>query len=489
MKTPAQLVARYRKLREQPLWSLLAGDHAPVVVALLEQHLINEARTLAASTLHEKVGRDLVELRAQGEDLPRTAQSYIAEWVSNGFLERRFPAGAVEEEYELSAEALRAIRFVSALNVPRAAATASRLEAVIELLSSLAVETDPDPSSRVAALESEVAVLNEQIAAIRAGRLNPSPPERSLEKLLEGSSLSLELSEDLRQVRNQFEQLNRSLRERLLDTEGSRGDVLQAIFAGVDLIAESEPGQTFAALWRLLMDPEQSARLQDSINAVLSRPFSDGLPPKDRQALRRLSRSLLERGGAVHEVSQAFARSLKTFVQSREYREARRLHNVIAEAQRAVVEIKNEARPTELVGVTLTLSTGRIGSVSQLVLHDPDLHAPDEDMSRAESGAPDLAALAAMIQQADIDFRLLRANIEAVLALTGQASIAQVTRQFEPTQGLGSIVGYLHLGYRYGVAGEGAETVSWTGADGVRRATSIPRIFFLRENFNDHARV
>jgi len=41
--------------------------------------------------------------------------------------------------------------------------------------------------------------------------------------------------------------------------------VLDALFAGVDVIGESDAGKTFAAFWRLLTDPEQSATLEKRI--------------------------------------------------------------------------------------------------------------------------------------------------------------------------------------------------------------------------------
>lgn len=68
-------------------------------------------------------------------------------------------------------------------------------------------------------------------------------------------------------MRDQFEQLNRELRERIMDSDGNRGEVLDSLFAGIDLIAESEAGRTFSAFWRLLTDPEQAAMLEESSTA------------------------------------------------------------------------------------------------------------------------------------------------------------------------------------------------------------------------------
>jgi len=84
-------IATYSRMRKQPLWRLLASTNGPVIIGLLQSHLYDNERSLPASIMHERIGRDLESLRSQGEDLPQTAQAYIAHWVSEGFLERRFP--------------------------------------------------------------------------------------------------------------------------------------------------------------------------------------------------------------------------------------------------------------------------------------------------------------------------------------------------------------------------------------------------------------
>ncbi|HEX8954951.1 MAG TPA: DUF3375 family protein, partial [Burkholderiaceae bacterium] len=73
-------LAVLRQLREQPLWRLLAATNAPAYVSLMQSLLFESDKTLPASALHERLGRALEDLRATGEDLPQTAQGYVAEW-------------------------------------------------------------------------------------------------------------------------------------------------------------------------------------------------------------------------------------------------------------------------------------------------------------------------------------------------------------------------------------------------------------------------
>jgi hypothetical protein len=101
--------------------------------------------------------RDLEELRARGDDFPQTAHAYVASWLSDGYLERRFPPGFTEGEYELSTATVEAIRFVSAIAEPHSAATESRLSLVIQALAGLAEDTDTDKQRRIERLNIQAA--------------------------------------------------------------------------------------------------------------------------------------------------------------------------------------------------------------------------------------------------------------------------------------------------------------------------------------------
>jgi hypothetical protein len=74
-----------------------------------------------------------------------------------------------------------------------------------------------------------------------------------------------------------------------------------------------------------------------------------------------------------------------------------------------------------------------------------------------------------------------------VLETYSQASVGDVLKQHPAVQGLGSVVGLVALGSKYGYKSETVETVSWTGNDTQRRSARIPKIFFLRERIDELA--
>lgn len=478
-------IAIYRRMRTQPLWRLLAANNAPTVIGLLQTHLYETERRLPASIFIERIARDLEELRAQGEDFPQTAQAYVSAWLGEGYLIRRFLPGATEEEYELSTPSIEAIRFVSNLIQPHSATTETRLALVIQALVQLAEDTDTDQKRRINRLIAERTRINKEIESIDKGKMRVLSHDAALERIREIICLADDLSGDFHRVRDQFEQLNRDLREKIVDNEGNRGDILNALFAGIDLISESESGKTFSAFWRLLTDPEQAAILDQALDNVLSREFATQLNAKDRRFLLRLMRNLLEQGGTVHEVLQTFARSLKHFVQSREYLEQRRLNQLLKDAQHAALTLKDEVTVTSNLQYSLELTSGHLQSFSQWTLYDPSLQAEPEQMKKGDLPSIDLHSVGMWVAQSEIDFRTLQANIDATLEECNQASIADVLDRFPANQGLGSVIGLLTLGCKHGIKSDTHETVAWIGDDNHHRSACIPKIFFLKGHINE----
>lgn len=482
MNTP-RATASLRALRQQPLWQLLAADKAPTVLALLRALLGDGESALPGSVLHERLARELDALRAAGENLPQSAQAYVAEWLRQGWLVRRLPEGAAEEIVELSVDAAAALRFVATLVAPKSAATESRLATVINQLTRLADETDANPERRVAALQAERERIDREIAALRGGIVRTLPAERALERAREIIALADELVGDFRRVRDDFDRLNRSLRQSLVENEGSRGEVLEALFAGIDVIGESDAGRTFAAFWRLLTDPLQSAAMFEALDAVIGRPFARSLSARERRFLVGLTATLMNEGSGVHDVLQRFARSLKAFVQSREFREQRRLYALLREATRGALAAKDAVRPNQTLDFGLTLTSSRIRSVSQWQLYDPAERIADSAMAAETPTDLSLDAVAELVRQSEIDFRTLRAHVRDALGRVPQVSVGELLQAYPAEQGLGSVVGYVALGARHGELTPGSERVSWVGADAQRRSAKVPALYFIRERY------
>lgn len=487
MKTLARQTS-WQRLRQQPAWTLLAARHAPMVAALLHGLLLDGERQLPASLLHERLARELEDLRDHGVDAQRNAKAYVADWLAAGWLERRFPEGSSEEQYELSTAAITALRFLAGLDTSRSVATESRLALVSRELVQLARQTDADPRSRLEELLAQRQRLDTQIDAARKGQVEVLDPARALERAREIIALADELSEDFRHVRDAFQDLDRGFRERIIDDDRQRGEVLEALFAGVDVIAESEAGRSFEAFWALLTDAEQSSELEAAIDAVTGRPFARELAREERGFLLHLTRTLLGRGGHVHEVLQHFARSLKGFVQSHAYLEQRRLHRLLKQARADALSLRDTLRSQQPIGYRLVQSSARIDSPSRWRLHDPREGAVDGRMAEAEGAAISLDSVGELVARSEIDFASLKQHLRQMLKQHDQCSVGEVLARYPAAQGLGSVVGYVALGSRHGMRVPGRyEAIGWQGDDGQARRARIPLLYFRQESRHELA--
>ena len=172
---------------------------------MLQTLLLDNEKTLSSSVLRERLTSEIEQLRSSGEELPQPAQAYLADWLGQGWLTRRFPVGASEEEYELTTDAANAIRFINTLLRPRLAATESRLATVMQQLTRLAEETDPNPTSRLMALMAERARIDREIESVQSGGVKALAEDRALERIREIIALADELAGDFRRVRDEFE--------------------------------------------------------------------------------------------------------------------------------------------------------------------------------------------------------------------------------------------------------------------------------------------
>lgn len=441
---------------------------------------------MAAPLLFEAVEADLDELRAHGFELPRTAVQYCGDWLASGYLVRR-PGQAREEVYELSEGALVAIRFVEQLADPRPSVTESRLATIVERIHQLSVDTDPDVTRRIAALTVERDRIDARIAALSAGETDVLPEDRALERVVDILSLTAEVPEDFARVRASLEQLNRDLRARLVEEPESRGAVLDDVFRGVDLLAESDAGRSFAAFYALVLDAERSATFEDEVDELMRRPFARGLTREQVRTLSRLLPALQDGGSEIHQVMTSFSRSLRRFVQSEELAEDRRVHRLAREALAEASSLAEQVQPYRSLGIDLRLTAVTASQISALRLLNPADSETSELVASAPSATADLAALREFVRASEIDLDELTRNVNEVLAERGPSTLAEILDARPATQGVASVVGLLVLAEEHATRTDSGrlEHVQWptTSADGgVRpqetRGATVPEYLF-----------
>ncbi|MDR1421891.1 MAG: DUF3375 domain-containing protein [Coriobacteriales bacterium] len=476
-RVAARAVTLRRLQESEPGLQLLRKETLPAVAAVLNEHLGGQQRVRTAAEFLESLEGDLPALRDHGFDLPRSAQEYLADWVSARLIIRR-PGEGREETVELSPSALAAIRFVSDIEAPRSSVTSSRLTNVADLLSSLARDTNPDPTAYVEALMREKERIERAVAEVDAGRWQPISDSEALERLAEIVHLASEVPGDFARVSEDIESLNKNLREQIIQQAGGRGDILDQIFAGVDDIEDSEAGRSFNAFYYLVLDPEQANAFDEAVDAILSREFALALSDSESIGLRRWLSVLQAESSQVRGVMTGLARNLRRFVESHAFKEHRRLADALAEAKQVVLEASRHVRPQAPSRYELPASSVSIFSLSSWSLYNPSETRVERPIKTLDEQPLDLEELRKRVRLSEIDFDELRRAVSQVLDDRASASIAEILEQHPATQGLASVIGLMVLADAVGMRSPESESLSWRAADGQARVVQAARHIF-----------
>lgn len=477
-------VLRYRHLQQEaPEWSLLRARTAALIVAVIQEHFPPERRIRPAAELIAELDQDLERLREAGAEFESTAAAYVAGWVAAGYLIRRPGETRGSETLAPSAAALNATAMVSGIESPQRAASASRLGSIASNLFALQRDSDPNQATRLALLEAERDATQARIAEVYSGDFEVLDSESARERVFETLGLAHEVPVDFARVRSTIEELSRELRTKILDDTAEGGATLSNVFRGVDLLAESEAGRSVNGFYDVILDAEQSARLQEAITAILSRDFAADLPAQARSDLSTLLARLEDEAATVRQTMLLLSRSLRHFVLSRQYEEHRRLRQLIQRCQSLAVQVSGHHRPEKSMNLELVRIGMQISSISALKLHNPGEGRVPSEFSRHDTEQVDFSALAAEAHESDIDFEELRGNVVATLRQAGRpVTVAQVLADHPATQGLASIVGLMVLGAEHGeTAEDGTEQVALE-----RRTVTLPTITFRTEAFENH---
>ncbi|MEG1167673.1 DUF3375 domain-containing protein [Gordonibacter sp.] len=486
-----------QRLKDESIaWKLLRSKRAPLVIAILDAHFTGDVRRIAVPEFISLVDIDLEDARFRTSiEVRRSAQAYCERWRADGYLIRRSVPQSRQETYELSSGALAAIQYAKRLMQPHRTATQSRLGLIIDQISSLALATDDNEEHRRQALLEERARLDAQINLLDQGQFEVIDEEKALEKARDIVNLAREIPVDFVHVRNDFEQINRSLYDTIINYDEGHKEILADIFDGVDEIAQTASGQSFKGFYSLLRNADLSETLQDDIDSILECDFAVKLGPEDRRFLRGLMQVFIDQSQEVNGVMTSFAHGLRRFVQSQNYRQERALKKHIDRALGRAHRMVEYYPSTYPLRDELNLTSVQIAPVSRWKLKNPaeNQAVPLSDVVVSESEEITFEQLREIARETEIDFFELAQNVNDCLSslevhVGGEAfrsslgaTVKDILTAFPPTQGIASIVGLVVLGIEQGQRREGSETVPWIDDNGRTFRATIPHLAFNRK--------
>ncbi|MFQ4148773.1 DUF3375 domain-containing protein [Arthrobacter sp. LAPM80] len=482
MRSTDHAVAQWhaqKQLRHSPAWKLLQG--APWTVAFLRAEFTATKQRVPLEAFHADLADFMKELRGENLSLNEAwqASNYADSWVRSQFLARPMVDGKFH--YEPTAATARVLAFVDTLTGSRTNLNSSRLSTLLRSIETLSLQSDPNPDSRIAALEAEIADRQGEIAALKSGA-NPAvlSDDSAVAATRSVLDLAASLPADFKRMRDGVESMLHSIRQEIMESSVTKGVAVGQVLAGDRALRGTPEGETFQGFTEFLNDPRQQARFRQSVNEVLERGFTDKLTSEERANLASLLREMRRQAGDVHAIYGRLSESLHAYVQSAEFRESVLLRKAIHAAEQAVAAAPLGSR-TAVVGPMLY--SPDFETLAGMGIFNPEDHVPPPKLAAppALSGAdihrtpvtpaPDMPALQAAVDRA----RETR---------NGSATLSDVYASLpDELHHINTIRGLILAARGSGdsIDPQRTETLTFTQIDGTTRTARVPLFTFTKD--------
>ena len=472
-----------RLRQNHPAWRLLCADHAPLILSFLHRVFVDgRRRTAAHSDLVTLLDDTLFGLgKIHGEArYPRSARDYLESWASGPtpYLRKYYARHGDEPEYDLTPDTERALEWLRGLRERQFVGTESRLRLVYDLLRDIIRRATTDVAARVTELERQRADIDAEIEALRAGRPLVADSTAVKERFFQAEDTARKLLGDFRQVEENFRVLDRETRERIAVSDAPKGELLDAIFAHHDVIADSDQGKSFRAFWELILSPLRQEELEALLDQVLALPAVRELDPDP--VLENIRDGLVQAGEKVHRTAGALIEQLRKYLDDQAYLENKRIIQLVRSIEKRAVTLK-ESPPPERDFASVEATEPELDLIMARGLFVPPKVV--RITARAIETGTSSGALDALYEQTYVDEAELRTNIRHALARASQVSLAELVAEVPLRKGLAELVTYFKLASgnpKAHILDVEEDLVIYDRGDETFCQVRMPRVIFIR---------
>jgi hypothetical protein len=469
--------------RHHPAWRLLAAGHAPVIVGFLYRAFVRpNVRVLSEQALASQLDDYLYHLRGRvAEDaFPRPALEYLNSWADHdsGFLRRFYPQDSDEPHFDLTPASEKVIQWLGGFEQQQFVGAESRLKVVFDLLRQIAEGSETDPDVRLVELQRRRAAIDAEIDRVRAGTFSIMDDTQLRERFMQAAETARALLSDFRQVEQNFRDLDRQVRERIATWEGSKGEVLEAIFGERDAIADSDQGRSFRAFWDFLMSPARQEELTTLLERILELAPVAELHPDPR--LKRIHYDWLTATEATQRTVARLSEQLRRYLDDQAWFEDRRIMTIIRDLEQAALAVRKNPPAGDIMEIDET--SPKIDLPMDRPLFTPPIKPTITQHALVQGDADVDAGL--LFEQFFVDKERLRARVRQALQTRRQIALPELLESYPLAQGLAEIVAWLSLatGEGFGVIDESrTQHIAWRDSTGRERQATLPTVIFVAD--------
>lgn len=436
--------AQVAALRERHVaWRILRAGNAALILSFLGNFFVEANRgATAAPELAQALDDVLYELSVTSPTAdgapryPKKPREYLDDWASDdaGYLRRFYPLGDDELHYEVTPAFEKAYAFLATLQDQQFIGTQSRLQTVVDLLRQIVHGTEQDADERLRELRRRRDEIDAEIARVEAGDITLMDATGVRERYHQLATTARELLADFRQVEENFRALDRSMRERIAQWQGSKGELLEDLTRNRNDIDNSDQGRSFNAFYEFLL----SSRRQEELSSLLAHLANlDDITPDPR--VLTVHHDWSEAAERTQRTVRQLSEQLRRFLDDRVWYENRRVFELIRSIEASALRLRDE--PPD-VGLEIDLPGIDIALPFDRPLYHPPAEANVDSQIVVGDDAPDDEVLFA---QTYIDSLRLLETLRAAVPRGSSALLEEVLDQAPLEQGAAELVTYLAL--------------------------------------------
>ncbi|HVB21687.1 MAG TPA: DUF3375 domain-containing protein [Ktedonobacteraceae bacterium] len=495
----AQTVMDYDQLtydlQHAPGIRLLKAEHAALIISFLYRQFKREQHVaIPFAELTERLADMLEALNEQVPDsFPQSAPSYLTEWADeqHRYLRITTPTSSDTPLVELTAETERAIGWVEELHGQPFVGTESRFLHIVQLLRDIVQKSTQDPAERLAQLEQQRDALQQQINQIRAtGIVDDLYTTTQLkERFFEACDGARQLLRDFRLVEDRFRDIARALQQAQLESNVLKGDLVAFVLDADTELKSSDQGRSFYTFWDFLMAPLQQDELYGLLNAI---QHQTDLQPVIHQGriLQHLPSNLLAAGEKVVQSNAGLAQQLRRLLDERSIAERHRVRAIVSEIKKMAFRVASTS-VDEVAFIELE------GPPEARLVMEYALWEPGETFSlsalpvNADDAEPPFDDLVTLHTQFHVDKLVMYRNIEELLQVYSQVTLADVLVHYPPEKGLTEVMAYCTLAADdpdHSIDEQQTETIEIsiaTPSGQEMRTLNIPHVLYRRRTYAD----
>lgn len=482
-------------LQHAPGIKLLKADHAPLILDFLHQQFKQEQhQTIPFVELADRLANTLEILNEQTPgEFPRPAHAYLTEWADENhrFIRITTPASSDTPLVELTADTERTIGWLEELHTRPFVGTESRFLYIVQLLRDIIQKSTEDPAARLEQLEQQRDSLQQQIDLIReTGVVEDLYTTTQLkERFFEACNGARQLLRDFRLVEERFGSIARELQEAQLQASVQKGALVAYVLDADAELKSSDQGRSFYTFWDFLMAPSRQEELYDLLEDVQQQPDLQPVIQEGR-VLQHLPANLLEAGEKVVLSNAGLAQQLRRMLDEQSIAERRRVRALITEIKQQTFSLAaNPPDETDFIELE--------GPAEVKLPMEHGLWEPGETFSLTESPTsaaheePAMADLFSLHTRFYVDKAVLARQVEALLELQTDVTLAEVLAHYPPDKGLAEVLAYCTLAAnnpQHDIDLHEVETVELalsTTSGPEKKIMTIPRVLFKRRSYAD----